>query len=44
MREKEKKFVKMAEKAQKYKRLYEEVTIELGVAQEKCKVYKKKAE
>lgn len=34
MREKEKKFVKIAEKAQKYKELYESALQELEVAKE----------
>lgn len=44
MQEKEKKFRKIAEKAQKYKKLYLEATVQLEVTQEKCKAYKNKAE
>jgi hypothetical protein len=44
MKEKEKKFAKIAEKAQKYRNLYEEAVEELEVLKAECQAYKAKAE
>jgi DNA repair exonuclease SbcCD ATPase subunit len=44
MKEKEKKFAKIAEKAIKYKTLYEEALHELDLLKSECQAYKTKAE
>jgi hypothetical protein len=44
MKEKEKKYAKIAEKAKKYKSLYEEALEELELLKSECQAYKAKAE